>query len=70
MLRDNYRVDIDTFESKGSIMLPHLPPEHTFVVTRSLVKMLTARVFVSILASEDPYGHMSKLRSVCKCCVG
>jgi len=32
--------------------------------------MLTERGLFSGMASEDPHGHMAKLRSVCKSCVG
>ncbi|WMV55093.1 hypothetical protein MTR67_048478 [Solanum verrucosum] len=34
------------------------------------MQMLIVRGLFSGLASEDPYGHMIKLRSVCKSCVG
>jgi len=36
-LRDNYRVDFNTAESKGPIVLPPLPLGNTFVVTSSLM---------------------------------
>ncbi|XP_049368382.1 uncharacterized protein LOC125833276 [Solanum verrucosum] len=63
-------VDFNTVESEGPIVLPPLPPGHTFMVTRSLMQMLTTRGLFSGLASEDPHGHMARLRSVCKSCVG
>ncbi|XP_049410643.1 uncharacterized protein LOC125873837 [Solanum stenotomum] len=66
-LRDNYRVDFNATAYEGPIVLP---PGHTFVVTSSLMQMLTARGLFSGMASEDPHGHMAKLRSVCKSCVG
>ncbi|WMV40905.1 hypothetical protein MTR67_034290 [Solanum verrucosum] len=69
-LQDNYRVEFNAVESEGPIVLPPLPPGHTFVVTRSLMQMLTARGLFSGMALEDLHGHMAKLRSVCKSCVG
>jgi len=68
--RDNYRVDFNAVESEGLIVLPLLPLGYTFVVTSSLMQMLTTRGLFSGLASEDPHGHMAKLRSVYKSCVG
>ncbi|XP_015166987.1 uncharacterized protein [Solanum tuberosum] len=70
MLRDNYRVKFNTVESEEPIVLPPLPLGHTFVVTSSLMKMLTTRGLFSGMASDDPYRHMAKLRSSCKSCVG
>ncbi len=69
-LRDNYMVDFNTAKSEGPIVLPPLPLGHTFVVTRSLMHMPTMRGLFSTSASEDPHGHMTKLKSVCKSCVG
>ena len=40
---DNYRGNIDIADSDGPIVLPPLPPGHTFVVTSSLMQMLTTR---------------------------
>uniref|UniRef100_M1DHM5 Uncharacterized protein n=1 Tax=Solanum tuberosum TaxID=4113 RepID=M1DHM5_SOLTU len=69
-LRDNYRVEFNTVESEGPIVLPPLPLGHTFVVTSSLMQMLTVRGLFSGMASEDLHVHIAKLRSVCKSCVG
>ncbi|KAH0767894.1 hypothetical protein KY285_003765 [Solanum tuberosum] len=69
-LRDNYRVNFNAAESDGPLVLPPLPQAHIFVVTSSLMQMLTARDLFAGLASEDPHAHIAKLRSVCKSCVG
>ena len=66
----NYRGNIDIPDSDGLIILPPLPPGHTFVVTSSLMQMLTARGLFSGLPSENPHAHIAKLRVVCKSCVG
>ncbi|WMV32740.1 hypothetical protein MTR67_026125 [Solanum verrucosum] len=70
--RDNYRGSIDITDSDAPIVLHPLPPGHTFVVTSSLMQMLTTRGLFSgsPLPSEDPHAHLAKLRVVCKCCVG
>ena len=47
-------------------VLPPLPHGHTFVVTSSLMQMLSARGLFSALPSEDPLAHIAKLRSVYK----
>ena len=57
-------------DSNGPLVLPPLPHDHTFVVTSSLMQMLTARGFFLGLPSEDPHAHIAKVRSVCKSCVG
>ena len=57
-------------DSEGPLVLPSLPPGHTFVVTSSLMQMLTARDFFSRLPSEDPHAHITKVRAVCKSYVG
>ena len=54
----------------GPLVLPLLPPGHTFVVTSGLKQMLTARGLFSGLPSEDPHAHIDKVRAVCKSCVG
>ncbi|XP_015161557.1 uncharacterized protein [Solanum tuberosum] len=56
--------------NQKAIILPPLPSGNTFVVTSSLIQMLTTKGLFSGLASEDPHGHMAKLRSVCNSCVG
>ena len=57
-------------DSDGPLVLPPLPPGHTFVVTSSLMQMLTARGLFSGLTSEDPHAHIAKVRAVCKSYVG
>ena len=57
-------------DSDGPLVLPPLPQGHTFVVTSSLMHMLTARGLFSGLPSEDPHAHITKVRPVCKSCVG
>ena len=52
------------------LVLPPLPTCHTFVVTGSFMQMLTSRGLFSGLPSEDPHAHISKVREVCKSCVG
>ncbi|KAK4724150.1 hypothetical protein R3W88_026929 [Solanum pinnatisectum] len=68
--REHYKADYDATTLDGPIVLPPLPPGHTFVVTNSLIQMFTVRGLFAGLASEDPYAHMAKLSSVCKSCVG
>ena len=57
-------------DSDGPLVLPPLPIGHTFVVTSSLMQMLTTRGLFSALPSEDPHAHIAKVRAVCKSCVG
>ena len=57
-------------DSDRPLVLPPLPPGHTFVVTTSLMQMLTTRRLFSGLPSEDPHAHIAKVRAVCKSCVG
>ena len=40
------------------------------MVTSSLMQMLTARGLFSGLPSKDPHAHITKVRVVCKSCVG
>ena len=65
-----YRGYDNIAHSDGPLVLPPLPPGHTFVVTSSLMQMLTARGLFSGLPSEDPHAHIAKVRVVCKSCVG
>ena len=57
-------------DSDGPLVLPLLPPGHTFLVTSSLMQLLTARGLFSGLPSEDPHAHIAKVRAVCKSCIG
>ena len=65
-----YRGYDNIAESDGPLVLPPLPTGHTFVVTISLMQMLTARGLFSGLPSEEPHAHISKVRAVCESCVG
>lgn len=69
-LHDNYKFDLVPDESEEPIVLPLLPPGHTFMVTSSLIKTLITRGLFLGLVSEDPHRHMPKLRCICKSCVG
>ena len=53
-------------DSDGPLVLPPLPTGHNFVLTSSLMQMLTARGLFSGLPSEDPHDHIAKVRAVCK----
>ena len=61
-----YRGYDNITDSDGPLVLPTLPTGHTFVVTSSLMQMLTARGLFSGLPSEDPHAHIAKVRAVCK----
>ena len=65
-----YRGYDNIADSDGPLVLPPLPTSHTFVVTSSLMQMLTARGLFSGLPSEDPHAHIAKVRALCKSCVG
>ena len=65
-----YRGYDNIADSDGPLVLPLLPTGHTFVVTSSLMQMLTARCLFSGLHSEDPHAHIAKVKVVCKSCVG
>ena len=65
-----YRGNMIITNSDGPLVLPHLPHGHTFVVTSSLMMILTARGLFSGLPSEDPHSHIAKLSSFCKIFVG
>ena len=60
----------DIADSYGPLVLPPLPPDHTFVETSTLMQMLTTRGLFSRLPSEDPHAYIAKVRAVCKSCVG
>ena len=65
-----YRSYDNIADSDGPLVLPPLPPGHTFVVTSRLMQMLTSRGLFSGLPSEGPHAHIAKVRAVCKSCVG
>ena len=64
-----YKGNVKFTYSNGPLRLPPLPQGHTFVVTSSLMQMLTARGLYTMLPSEYPHAHIIKLRSACKSCV-
>ena len=57
-------------DSDGPLIFPPLPHDHTFVVTSSLMQMLTSRGLFSGIPSKDPHAHIAKVRVVCKIFVG
>ena len=65
-----YRGYDNIADSDGPLVLPALHTGHTFVVTSSLMQMLTSRSLFSGLPSEDPHAHIAKVRVVCKSYVG
>ena len=65
-----YRVNVNITDYDGPLFLPPLPHGHTFVVTSSLMYMLTERGLFARIPLEDPHSHIAKLMSVCKSCVG
>ena len=56
----------DIADSYGPLVLPPLPPDHTFVETSTLMQMLTTRGLFSRLPSEDPHAHIAKVRQCAK----
>uniref|UniRef100_M1D818 Uncharacterized protein n=1 Tax=Solanum tuberosum TaxID=4113 RepID=M1D818_SOLTU len=52
-LRDNYRVDFNTMELEGPIVLPHLPPVHSFLVTSSVTTREHPLVITGVLDLEE-----------------
>ena len=53
-----YRGYDNIVDSDGPLVLPPLPTGHTFVVTSSLMQMLTARGLFPGLPYEDPHAHV------------
>ena len=68
--QEYYRGYDNIGDSDGPLVLPPLPQGHIFVVPSSLMQMLTTRGFFSGLPSKDPHAHITKVRAVCKSCVG
>ena len=54
-----YRGYDNIADSDGPLVLPPLPPDHTFVVTSSLIQMLIAIGLFSGLPFEDPHAHIA-----------
>ena len=65
-----HRGNFNIIDSNTPLVLPPLPHGHTFVVTSSLMQLLTAKGLFLALPSEDPHANIAKLRSVCKSYVG
>ena len=65
-----YRGYDNIADSDGPLVLPPLPTCQTFVVTSSLMQMLTTRGLFSGLPSEDRHAHIAKVKGVCKSYVG
>ena len=65
-----YRENVNITDYDGPLFKPPLPQGYTFVVTSSLMQILTTRGLFFGLSSEDPHAHISKVRSVCKSYVG
>ena len=68
--QDYYRGYDNITDSDVPLVLSPLPHDHTFVVTSSLMQMLSAKGLFSGLPSEDPHTRITKVRSVCKNWVG
>ena len=65
-----YMGNVNITDSDGPHVLPPLSQGQMFVVTSSLMQMITARGLFSRLPSNDPHTHIAKLSSVCKSFVG
>ena len=65
-----YISNFNITDSDGPLVLPPLPHGNTFVVTSSLMQMLTARGLYAELPSEDSHSHIVKRKSLCKSCLG
>ena len=68
--QEYYRGNVNITNSDGTLFLTPLPHGHTFVVTSSLMQMLTARGLFSGLPFEDTHVPIAKLKLVCKHRVG
>ena len=68
--QEYYRGYDNRGDSDGPLVLPPLPTGHNFVLTSSMMQMLTARGLISGLPSKDPHAHIAKVSTVCKSCVG
>ena len=68
--QEYYRGNVDITDCDGPLFLPSLPHGHNFVVTSSLMQMLTARGLFLGLPYKDPHAHITKIGLVRKSCVG
>ena len=60
--QEYYSGNVNITDSDGPLVLPPLPHDHTFVVTSSLMQMLTAISLFLWLPSAEPHAHIAKLR--------
>ncbi|WMV13812.1 hypothetical protein MTR67_007197 [Solanum verrucosum] len=60
-LYENFRVNLNIADFDGPLVLPPLPQGHTFVVTSSLMQMLTMTGLFARLPADDPHAHIAKL---------
>ncbi|XP_069147993.1 uncharacterized protein [Solanum lycopersicum] len=67
--QEYYRGYDNIADSYEPLVLRPLPPGHTFVVTSSLMEMLTTSGLFSGLPCENAHAHIAKVRAVCKSCV-
>ena len=63
-LQEYYRGYDNIADFDGPLVLAPLLPGNTFVVTSSLMQMLTARGVFSSLPSKDAHAHIAKVRAV------
>ena len=68
--QEYYKVYENIIDTDRPLVFPHLPQAQTFVVTSSLMQILTARSLFYGIPSEDPHAHIAKVRAVCTSCVG
>ncbi|TMW90849.1 hypothetical protein EJD97_015143 [Solanum chilense] len=54
-LQDYYRGNMNITDSDEPLVLPSLPPGHTFIVTSSLMQMSTVKGLFRGSPSEDPH---------------
>lgn len=69
-MNNNGRFDMNITESHRPLVIQPLISGHTFVVTSTLMQMLTARGLFPLFLVEDPHAHIDKLNFVFKSCIG
>lgn len=67
---DYYRGNVKIVDFDKPLVLPPLPPGQTFVMTSSLMRILTVRGLLFGLPLENPHAHISKIKVVSKSCMG
>lgn len=63
-MNDNGRFNISIDKSDGPFELPPLPLWHMFVVTSSLMKMLTTRILFAGLPMDYPHAQIAMINYV------